>query len=113
MINLKGLSAEELKNLIEQATIELNSRPTTKKLIVTLEYNKYKGSGKCWIANVDPQTKKILGFLNAESVQETGMNKGKKTFSVPDGHYLFCQSDSGSSDSKKYYRVQGGEKTEF
>lgn len=72
-----------------------------------LEYNTYKGSGKCWIAEIDPETKEKLSFLDAKSVEKDGTYKGKKTYKVPliEGKaYQFRESDTKSVD-KNYYRI--------
>lgn len=76
-----------------------------------LAYNAYKGTGKCWIAKVDPITKEKLGFLEATARDPRDKYSGTKTFSVPleDGAmYLFCETGSKSSDSRYYRKVVNG-----
>jgi len=84
--------------------------------IIKLSYNRYKGSGKCWIAQVDERTKKIQGFINAESVQKRDSYSGQKTFEVPlteGACYLFCESGTKSSDSRHYKKVENGKLIDF
>lgn len=111
-MNLENLTLAELEALRDEIDAHIAQKKPS-KLIVELDYNKYKGSGKCWIAKVDPDTKKIQGFLDAESVQPRDNYSGKKTFVLFDGYYLFCQSGSKSTDSRNYYRIKNGIKEEF
>ena len=83
------------------------------KLQVELEYNLYKGTGKCWAARVDPTTKKILGFVDAESVVKTDRNKGYKVFLLADGYYLTCEAGTKTRDSRSYIKVSNGETENF
>lgn len=105
---LNALNHEEKVNLKLALDSQLLAERNSGQLILELEYNRYKGSGKCWIAIVDETTKKILNFLKPESVQRDGY-KGTKVFEVEDGYYLVCQAGSKSYDDKKYIRVFGGE----
>jgi len=78
--------------------------------VVTLSWDKFKGSGKCWVARIDPETKKIQGFLNAESVEASNY-KGEKTFSVPleeGSAYHFREAGSKSCDRNYYKIVRAG-----
>lgn len=111
-LNLKEMSKEELQELLGAIQEELTARNKKESEVVELFYNRYKGSGKCWIATVDPETKKITGFLDAESVQKRDNYSGSKIFRVPltEGQtYLFCQSGSKSTDSRSYKKVVNGE----
>jgi hypothetical protein len=112
MLDLKELSREELIALKEQIEALL-AQTQENKLQVELEYNRYKGTGKCWAARVDPDTRKILGFVDAESVVATDRNKGYKVFLLPDGHYLLCETGSKSQDSRNYVQVEAGESRPF
>jgi hypothetical protein len=83
-------------------------RPKINTQIIELSYNSCKGTGKCWIAKVDPETKKILNFIDAESRQPRDGFSGQKTFSLPliEGNcYLTCESGSKSKDDRTYYKV--------
>lgn len=114
--NLKEMTNEELKSLLSEIQAELANRTANNSKIVELSYNKYKGTGKCWIASIVKETKKIVSFLEAESVQPRDNYSGKKTFSVPliEGKsYLFCESGSKSTDSRDYYTVENGELVSF
>lgn len=100
------LTTAELSKFIADATAELQSRSADQFEIIELTYNQYKGSGKAWIAEVDPQTKKLDHFLDAESNIKDGY-KGTKTFKVPmiEGKmYWICEEGTKSYDSK-YFRV--------
>lgn len=111
-MDIKTLSIEELKSLFKEIQNELESRQEKKSKIIELSYNQYKGSGKCWIARVDSETKKIIKFLDAESKQPRDNYSGIKTFSVPliEGVvYLFNESGSKSSDSRCYKKIINGE----
>lgn len=113
-MNINNMNLEELLELKQQIEVLMKEKQNTvEPLIIELYFNRYKGSGKCWIANVDPKTKKILNFVDAESVQKRDSYSGKKTFAVTDGYYLFCESGSKSTDSRIYYKVENGEMIQF
>lgn len=105
--DVKNLTNKELEELVKVIKEKLDSH--SKKEVKELHYNNYKGTGKCWIAIVDPETKKIQSFLDTESKQPRNSYSGYKTFSVPlvEGTvYLFNESGSKSSDSRTYYQVK-------
>ena len=111
-MDLKIMGIDELRNLIASATAEIESRETVSNEMFELDYNSYKGSGKCWVANIDPKTKKILSFIDCESVKKEGSYKGTKTFLVPiiEGHaYQFRESGTKTNDSNFYRIALGGE----
>ena len=110
--NLKDLSVSELESLKNQIEIEIAQRSGNKHLL-HLSYNQYKGSGKCWVARINPETKKILGFVDAESVQKDGNYKGEKTYELIDGNYLSCESGSKSTDNRTYFQIKDGEYSEL
>lgn len=115
-VDLKSLSTPELCALFGEVEQEIARRRENKREVVSLSYNHYKGSGKCWIARVDSATKKIIDFLQSESVQRRDNYSGQKTFSVPitEGTcYLFCESGSKSNDSRSYRKVINGELVYF
>lgn len=108
---LKDLSVEELRELAAQVKDELDRKVGQQFAIWELAFDARKGSGKCWIARVDPQTKAKLGFLDATELKSRGKYSGTKTFSVPleEGEiYLFCETGSKSSDSRFYRKVVNG-----
>lgn len=105
---LNTLTHEEKLNLKLALDEQLLAESNTGRLILELEYNRYKGTGKCWVAIVDETTKKIVDFLKPASHNKDGY-KGTKVFEVEDGYYLVCQAGSKSYDDKKYIRVFGGE----
>lgn len=108
---LKELTIEELRELAAQVQDEIARKAEKQFAVVELAYNAYKGSGKCWVAKVDPQTKAKLGFLDATARDPRDGYSGTKTFSVPliEGEmYLFCETGSKSSDSRYYRKVANG-----
>lgn len=112
MENLKNMSLEELQALKSEIEKEIASR-NSQKYILHLSYHHFKGSGKCWLANIDPTTKKILSFVNAESVQKDDNHKGSKTFALMDGYYLSCESGTKSTDRRQYFKIENGEYMEM
>lgn len=107
-MNLKSMTTEELRQLIQDAQTELSFRSV--KVILELEYNRYKGSGKCWVAIVDPDTKKRLGFVNDESTNRRDNYSGKKIFCLTEGPmYEICTSGSKSTDNRYFARVIDGQ----
>jgi hypothetical protein len=91
-----------MNNVIESTATEL----------VTLSYNAYKGTGKAWIAEIDPRTRKIIAFLDAESHEKIGTYKGEKRFLVPlvEGKcYKTREEGSKSCDTDRIYLVKNGE----
>lgn len=108
---LKDLSVEELRELAAQVRDEIDRKAEKQFAIVELLYNACKGTGKCWVARVDPSTKAKLGFIDATELKSRGKYSGTKTFSVPleEGEiYLFCETGSKSSDSRFYRKVVNG-----
>jgi len=94
-VNLQKLNMTELCSLFGEVEREIARRKGNEREVISLSYNQYKGSGKCWIARVDNETRKIIDFLQCESVQRRDNYSGKKTFSVPliEGMcYLFCEN---------------------
>ena len=109
--NLQDLDVEALHEI--SARISELIREKSAYVIVKLRYNRYYGSGKCWVAEVDKETKKILNFVNAESVEKRDWYSGKKIFKLKDGFYLFNQEGSKSNDDRKYFQVKNGELIRF
>ena len=108
MINLKELSDADLEILKHDVDKEIQSRVKAHQQI-WLEYNQYKGSGKCWVARID-ENEKVTEFLKVESVAKDGY-KGKKLFLVPlvEGNtYLYTSEGTKSYDSKSKFIVKNG-----
>lgn len=106
---LKGLSVEELYEVKDEVYYLIALKSSNQGYKIELSYDAYKGSGKCWIAKVDRNTKKILGFVDAESNVKTSNYKGYKTFMLKDGCYLSCESCTKSSDARTYFEIRNGE----
>ena len=77
---VKQLGLVELIEIKEVVDCLVDSLKEQTEVIIKLEYNYYKGSGKCWIARVDSKTKKILSFVDAESNERDGNTRVFKTF---------------------------------
>ena len=110
-MELNELTLEELIELrekVEQA-IEKCSEDNSNKYQLELNYNHYKGTGKCWVAHVDKKTKKILKFVNAESNVKNDKYKGYKIFLLRDGYYLSCETGTKSNDKRQYFEIVNGE----
>lgn len=108
---LKELTIEELRELAAQVQDEIARKAEKQFAVVELAYNAYKGSGKCWVAKVDPQTKAKLGFLDATARDPRDSYSETKTFSIPleeGAMYLICETGSKSSDSRCYRKVMNG-----
>ena len=110
---IKQLDVKELHRIKELAETLIEEKSSAvKPYLLTLYYNLYKGSGKCWVANVDKDTKKILGFINTESYVKIDTYKGKKNFLLKDGYYLACDEGTKSRDNRVYFRIVNGEYVE-
>ncbi|HBK69850.1 MAG TPA: hypothetical protein DDZ91_14505 [Firmicutes bacterium] len=110
--NLKEMSRGELTALRQQIN-ELLAGMQENKLKAELSYHRYKGSGKAWVSKVDSDTKKILGFVDAESNVKTDTYRGYKVFLLPDEFYLFCSEGTKSRDSRRYVEISNGEEKSF
>lgn len=107
-MDLKNMKTEELLALQEAIQKELNNR--SGKVIVELGYHKYKGTGKCWVAEIDPATKKKLGFVDAVGHEYIDKYRGVKTFELQEGKtYELCETGTKSNDSRRIVTVIGGE----
>lgn len=113
-LNILKIVSEWTESELELFKDDIDRLIKNKSGVVQIElpYNQYKGSGKCWIAEVDKNTKKILRFLNAESVIKDG-HKGTKIFVVKDGYYYLCYEGSSSYDKREYIKISNGEQIEF
>ena len=106
-MNFEDMSLEDLIKLKEKIET-LISQKQEKKVVITLSYNHYKGSGKCWVAKIEPNTKKILNFVNAVGVDKRDNYRGTKNFELSDGYYLRCQEGSKKNDDRKYFQILSG-----
>lgn len=110
---IKQFELDELVEIKELVDDIIDSANEQKEIVIELEYNQFKGSGKCWIARVDSKTKKILSFVDVESNQKDGNTKGFKTFILKDGHYLSCETGTKSYDNREYFIVKDGQIIDF
>lgn len=106
---LKTLDLKQLLELEAEIKKEIEIKRTGKKYQLELNYNRYKGSGKCWVAEVDLDTKKILGFIDSESNIKHDNYKGYKVFLLKDGNYLSCETGTKSCDNREYFKIINGE----
>lgn len=103
--NLSLMELLQLKDAIEDRILSL-TKANEDPLMLELSYDLYKGSGKAWIAEVDEKTKKILGFLDAESNVKEDTYRGYKVFLIhKDGYYLSNEKGTGTQDKRTYFRV--------
>lgn len=111
---INDLASWELDDLHELSKeVELIIKGKSSSVQIELFYNRYKGSGKCWIAEVDKTTKKILNFIDAESTIKTDNYKGSKIFVLKDGYYITCEAGSKSNDQRNYIKVENGKISDF
>jgi len=110
---VKQLDLGELMEIKEVVDSLVDSLKEQEEIVVKLEYNQYKGSGKCWVARVDSTTKKILSFVDVESNERNGNTKGFKTFILKDGYYLSSETGTKSTDFREYFRVKDGQIIDF
>lgn len=107
--DLKELEIDDLFKVKDELIKVINSKRTSSKYKLELAYNQYRGSGKCWVANVDTDTKKILNFINCESNVKEEQYKGYKVFLLEDGYYLSCETGTKSNDKRAYFEIKNGE----
>jgi hypothetical protein len=106
-MQLESMSIEELNALITRAQEVIASR-SEKKYKVHLYADKYKGSGKCWVARVDDHGK-VLGFVEPHAVIPDRYRQ-EKIYFLGDGDYLLCETGTKTYDDKKYITVRDGKK---
>lgn len=104
---IRDLGLLDLRKLKAEIEEQIKQKQP-KKLTMKLEYNMFKGSGKCWVAEVDRDTKKILSFITAESVQKEGNHKGLKTYLLGDGYYVSVSEGTKAHDDTEYFEVMDG-----
>jgi len=104
--SLKELETTELLELQKEIEEELKRR--NGKATITLYYNKYKGTGKCWVAEID-QYGKILKFVNPIGGKKD-WNRGERTFELQEGkRYRLHSVGTKTVDTKQYVTVEKGE----
>lgn len=110
-MKLNELTLKELIKLKSDIEEEIEKRTKTKcePYQLTLYYDKFRGSGKCWVAEVDRKTKKILRFVNTESNVKEETYKGYKVYLLNDGYYLSNEYKTRSSDERIYFEIVNGE----
>jgi hypothetical protein len=105
---------EEIKKWDKNSLMELSDeiylliREASNTIEIDLVYDKFKGSGKCFVAKVDRNTKKILKQIKEESNIDASKYKGRKHFILIDGYYLTCETGSKSQDNRRYIKVNNG-----
>lgn len=107
MKELSEMSIDELKETIEICQ-KLLAEKTPQKCEIHLYANRFKGTGRCWVAIVD-EHKKILRFVEAHSTIWQGKYKYKKIYFLPDGDYLICEVGTKTCDYRKYISVRQGQ----
>ena len=101
------MKTEEL--IAMKTAIEEELKKKSGKVVIKLNFNQYKGSGKCWVAIIDPATKEKLGFVNAISVNKTRNYSGEKVFELEEGKtYMTNEAGTKSSDERKIIIVSEG-----
>lgn len=78
---------------------------------ISLEWNKYKADGKCWLAKV---TESGLQFQKYDQIHEQGTKsggvyQGTRVFNVKeDGQYIANEQNSKSSNLRHRFTIQKG-----
>ncbi len=80
--------------------------------VVELNYNEWVGSGRCYIAEINPETKRIISLLNCESRRPRNSHSGTKIYHLPlinEATYFICESgDKSGHDIRTYKTVKDG-----
>jgi hypothetical protein len=95
---LKPKTTEELLQLQREISEELSLRSGTIKIM--LSQNPYKGTGKCWVAEID-ENGKTLNFLTPVGRQKDGY-KATKIFELQEGK-RYRINDMGSKTYDERY----------
>lgn len=75
---------------------------------ICAEFNKNKGDGKMWIANIPYEGAKY-DFLKTTTFLAKNNFSGWKTFKLNDGVYLYHNFESDDSNCRKYITVKNCE----
>ena len=104
---IKKWDKDSLQELLDDISFLIRDRSNTVE--IELMYDKFKGSGKCFVAKVDSETKKILDHINEERTVTMSKYKGKKCFILVDGYYLTCETGTKAQDYRRNIKVNNGE----
>jgi len=104
--SIQDWSLDDLHELSKNINLIIKNKSSFVQ--VELCYSRFKGSGKCWIAEVDSDTRKILSFIEAESDIKQDKYRGSKIYRLKDGYYLFVEMGTKSHDDRKYIKVENG-----
>ncbi len=78
------------------------------EVYIAANYDKYKGDGKMWIANIPYEGAKFEFIKYEQYLPQTGYS-GFKTFRLTDGVYLYHNFESKSNTFRCYFTVHNGE----
>lgn len=110
---LRNLNDEEIKRLAEMVNAEKQERDKKGKVKyrkIEIQCNKYKGSGKAWVARVN-QHGKILEFLKPYCVERKEYKSRKVYFLLP-GTYEICEEGTQKYDERYKLEVKEEDCTE-
>ena len=103
-MDLKFITNDELKKMIDDINVELVSRVKKTYHEITIDSNIYKGTGKCWIQEIVDGKRE--GFVEAYNVIKTDKYRMEKTFRLVPGKYLVNECGSKSQDHRYYLIVK-------
>lgn len=108
---IEEISTEELEKAMAVIKDEIARR---KELTATYEvsYHRYKGSGKAWIAELDPATKARIRFLEPSFLRKTDSQEVTKFYELPPGMYETNSYLSKAYDVRKIIVVDENGKIE-
>jgi len=107
--NMKTEELIKMKIKIENA-IEEELKKRSGKVTLKLRYNLYKGTGKCWVAVIDPVTKEKRGFLNPISVNKDSAHAGEKILELQEGQtYMINEMGTKTRDTRKIILISEGQ----
>ena len=103
------MNEAQLLKLQEAVAARLSTfaKTTKQPFVLKLSYNKYKGSGKCWVAKLDEYGGR-LGFVEPHVTRKSDTYRGEKTFLLEDGLYESNEGGTKSNDSRKRFEVKNG-----
>jgi hypothetical protein len=114
--NIRDASTEELEKMMQAIQDELARRKGEEEAPVTVEYSvsyhQYKGSGKAWIAELDPKTKARVRFLNPEYSRK-GEHEVTKYFRLTPGMYEANSYLSRHHDQRVIFTVDEDGEIEY
>jgi len=100
-INTQDLNAMKM-------AIEEEIRKRSGKVLVKVLFHQYKGTGKAWVAKIDPATKKIIEFLAPLSTTKDGYG-GEKVYELCEGPtYMINEMGTKSQDHRRIVMVSEG-----